>query len=442
MPRKAILRKKTVDENANIIAKSSQNQGFSEIFTENDKHPSDLSAGEIVWSVHELSQYLHHAIEGGLPALWLVGEVSNLTLAASGHAYFSLKDAQSQIRCAFFKPYQKNKIQLQNGQHIQAFGQATVYEARGELQFKILQTRDVGMGDAFARLQALKEKLQKQGLFDLERKKSLPKFPKRIGIITSLQAAALRDVLKTLSHRCPSLPVIIYPTPVQGAEAPAGISAAIASANAHAATDVLLLCRGGGAYEDLAAFNEEIVVRAIAASTLPIICGVGHESDSTLADFAADWRAATPTAAAHFAAPDFAEWREQLKQLKNRLFAAYSRFLAAKSQQIADFDRRLISPSQQLQHQQQRLKQATHRLHLAMQNHVQTQQQQLHALARQLQALSPLAVLARGFVCVFNEKGDIISDFSQVQTGERLILQGQKQRLIVQVAQVDAQNTL
>jgi len=258
----------------------------------------DVAAAEPalpVLSVSELNRMARRALESQLPLLWVEGEVSNFTRAASGHWYFAIKDASAQVRCVMFRGRnQFADFTPANGDHVEVRALPSLYEARGEFQLGVEQIRRAGAGRLYEAYLRLKAKLEAEGLFDPAKKRPLPRFPRRVGIVTSPQAAALHDVLTALARRMPGLPVVIYPTPVQGASAGAQIAAAIRAAGARAECDVLLVCRGGGSLEDLWAFNDEMVARAIAASPLPVVSGVGHETDFTLADFAADLRARRP----------------------------------------------------------------------------------------------------------------------------------------------------
>src|SRR6478672_1264828 len=259
-------------------------------------------------------------LERHLGLVWIGGEVSGCTRAASGHLYFTLKDASAQIRCVFFRhKAQGLAFSLREGLAVEVRATPSIYEARGEFQLNVETVRLAGLGALYERFVARKRALEAAGLFDSVRKRALPAFPRRIGIVTSRAAAALRDVLTTLARRFPGLPVILYPASVQGAAAASEIAAAIRVANAHANVDVLIVCRGGGSLEDLWAFNEEVVARAVFESRLPIVSGVGHETDFTICDFVADVRAATPTAAASLVVPERAALRAALGALYRRL---------------------------------------------------------------------------------------------------------------------------
>ncbi|MDO8311439.1 MAG: exodeoxyribonuclease VII large subunit, partial [Sideroxyarcus sp.] len=266
-----------------------------------------------VLSVRELNLAAKQLIEGGLPLLWVRGEISNFVNAASGHWYFSLKDEAAQVRCVMFRhKSQYLDFKPANGMQVEVLALASLYEARGDFQLTLDKMRPAGLGALYEAFERLKSKLEGEGLFEAWRKRDLPLLPRQIGIVTSLQAAALRDVLRTLANRMPNVPVLLYPAPVQGEGAAQKIAQAIRTASQRAECDVLIVCRGGGSIEDLWAFNEEAVARAIAASHIPVVSGVGHETDFTIADFVADMRAATPTAAAQAVVPDRQELQQRL----------------------------------------------------------------------------------------------------------------------------------
>ena len=274
-------------------------------------------------TVSELNALARELLESRFAGLWVAGEVSNLTRAASGHYYFSLKDGAAQVRCVMFKfAAQRLAVPLQEGAHIEVAGKISLYEARGEFQITVSQVRQVGLGQLYERYERLKQALQAEGLFDAARKRPLPARPRCIGIVTSLAAAALRDVVSTLRRRAPEIPLVVYPAAVQGAGSERTLAAAIQAAAEHNQADVLIVCRGGGSIEDLWAFNEEILVRAVAASPIPLVSGVGHETDFTLCDFAADLRAPTPTAAAEQSCPDLSGEAQRLHRLGEQLHRA------------------------------------------------------------------------------------------------------------------------
>ena len=320
-----------------------------------------------ILSVSMLNRLARERLESAFPLCWVAGEISNLTQAASGHVYFSLKDEGAQVRCVMFR----NRAQLlgwrlENGQHVEARVLVSLYEARGDFQLNVETARQAGAGRLYEQFLRLKEKLEREGLFDDVGKRALPAFPTRIGIVTSLQAAALRDVLTTLARRAPHVHLTLYPTPVQGEGAAAQIASAIRAAGQHGECDLLILCRGGGSLEDLWAFNDEALARTIRASTLPIISGVGHETDFTIADFAADQRAPTPTAAAELAAPARESLLNHLLMLHAQLHRQTAHRLEQYGQRLDLLAHRLQHPAQRLAAQTDRLNSLQHRLRGAL----------------------------------------------------------------------------
>jgi len=417
-----------------------------------------------VLTVSELNRMARRALESQLPLLWVEGEVSNFMRAASGHWYFSLKDATAQVRCVMFRGRnQFADFTPANGDHVEIRALPTLYEARGEFQLGAEAIRRAGAGRLYEAFLKLKAKLEAEGLFDPAKKRALPRFPRRLGIVTSPQAAALHDVLTALARRMPGLPVILYSTPVQGTGAGAQIAAAIRTAGARAECDVLLVCRGGGSLEDLWAFNDEAVARAIAASPMPVVSGVGHETDFTLADFAADLRAPTPTAAAELASPVRAELLMQLDQLARRLLHQLARRQQSEMQRLDYLARRLVHPAEQLRRRHTELTQLAQRLRHASRTHltteqlriarlsqrlvtprhvIQREQQRLDALglrtrraveggfgqrrltldrfSSSLAHLNPEGVLARGYSIVQLENGAVVQDATALNAGDKL----------------------
>lgn len=395
-----------------------------------------------VISVRELNAVARQLLENNLPLMWVGGEISNFVRAASGHWYFSLKDEQAQVRCVMFK--HKNQYidwQPQNGMQVEVLALVSLYEARGDFQLTLEQMRPAGLGALYEAFERLKRKLEGEGLFDAARKRPLPSMPHQIGIVTSPQAAALRDVLTTLRKRMPGIPVVLYPTPVQGEGAGQKIAQAIAQANERAECEVLLVCRGGGSIEDLWAFNEEVVARAIAASRIPVVSGVGHETDFTIADFAADQRAATPTAAAQLVVPDRQELLQRLLQVAQRLARSSQRQAERAMQRLDLLQRRLVHPAQRMQQQTQNLDHLQQRLYMARPDMARLGTQQIELLRRlqsatqrmlekcdlrldslrqHLAHLDPQQVLARGYSMVRDEYGAIVADSAKVPIGARL----------------------
>ena len=350
-----------------------------------------------VLSVAELNLLTRQLIERNLPLMWVAGEVSNFMRAASGHCYFSLKDAQAQVRCVMFR----SKAQLHdwtptNGMQIEVRALPSFYEARGEFQLGVESMRRAGLGALYAAFEKLKAKLQAEGLFAAEAKLPLPRFPRTIGIVTSPHAAALRDVLTTLRRRMSSITVIVYPTPVQGVGAGEKIAAAIAAADAHAQCDMLILCRGGGSIEDLWAFNEEVVARAIHRCLLPVVSGVGHETDFTIADFVADMRAPTPTGAAQLASPNRDDLCQEVSHFHQRLRRVMERALERRMQHLDGLARRLTHPGEHIANQARQLGHLATRLRSAWTHGAADRQWQMRDLAQQLAACRPdFAALAR-----------------------------------------------
>jgi exodeoxyribonuclease VII large subunit len=335
-----------------------------------------------VLSVSSLNRLVRDCLESAFPLTWIGGEISNLTYAASGHVYFSLKDANAQVRCVMWR----NRTQLlgwrlENGQKIEARALVSFYEPRGEFQLNIEAIRRAGQGELFERFLRLKAKLESEGLFAADIKRPLPEHPHALAIVTSLQAAALRDVLTTLRRRAPHIRVDLYPTPVQGE----GAADKIATALKLAATgdcDAILLCRGGGSIEDLWSFNEEVVARAIRASTLPVVSGIGHETDFTIADFAADLRAPTPTAAAEMLSPDREALLAALQQLKRRISRHLERGLAERAQQVDWLATRLTHPAARLRQRRDTLEQLGARLERSLNSQQALRRQALNTLAQ------------------------------------------------------------
>jgi exodeoxyribonuclease VII large subunit len=394
-----------------------------------------------VYTVSRLNQDVRALLEGEFPSLWVEGEVSNLSRPSSGHLYFSLKDARAQIRCALFQ----NRAFLfrdcpRNGQQVLVRGRVSLYEARGDFQIVVEYVEEAGAGALRRAYDALRLKLEREGLFAPERKRPLPRFPQRIGVIASPTGAAIRDVLTALRRRCPSLPVLLYPAPVQGDGAAERIARAIRLASERRDCDVLLLARGGGSLEDLQAFNEESVARAIFACPIPLVTGIGHETDVTIADFAADLRAATPTAAAELASPDRLEWLRQVHLLAERLERAARNDLNCRRQRLDELTRRLarLQPRRRLQNDAQRLDELDQRLRQAMRQRLQVASQRVRSLSGYLHALSPLATLDRGYAIVRRPAdGAILCRAAAARVGdtvEALLSQG---RLYCQIAAID-----
>ena len=383
----------------------------------------NLGALQKILSVSELNRLVREVLEHTFPLFWVSGEVSNFTRAASGHWYFSLKDSTAQVKCVMFKGRNAyTDFMPKEGDKIEARCTVTLYEARGDFQLTVEFVQKAGLGALFEAFEKLKIKLEHEGLFDPAFKKAIPQHPKTIGIVTSPDAAALRDVLTTLKRRNPAIKVIIYPTPVQGKGAAALIAKAIHSANARNEVDTLIICRGGGSMEDLWQFNEEIVARAIDDSAIPTISGVGHETDFTICDFVADMRAATPTAAAELACTDVQSLKNQLISLQNHLNKQITFTLNQFSQTLDYLSRRLISPMQQIENKTMQINQLKHRMEFGLQRHLQTHHQHLIMLRNSLQQLNPHKVLARGYAMVENNKGELVKNSQTLHAGEQVRL--------------------
>jgi exodeoxyribonuclease VII large subunit len=418
-----------------------------------------------VYTVSRLNREVRVLLERGFGTLWLEAEISNLARPSSGHWYFSLKDAAAQVRCCMFR--QRNMLcnfPVRDGQKVLVRARIGLYEQRGEYQLVVEHMEDAGLGALKRQFEELSARLSAEGLFDAARKRALPALPKRIGVITSPSGAAVRDILHVLRRRFRSVPVLIYPVPVQGTGAAAEITAALRLAGQRAECDVLILARGGGSLEDLWSFNDEALARAIVASPIPVVSGVGHEVDFTIADFAADVRAPTPSAAAEIVVPDAAEWLEQLRRTALRLQRGMRARLEAPAQKLRWLAGRaaLVGPSARLAQQAQRLdelerrmqralRQATAqrrallndyrsrlwqrspvahlritvarhaalaaRLQAATREHLRRAQQRLGPLARTLNAVSPLATLDRGYAIVAALDGTILRDAAAVAPG-------------------------
>jgi len=377
------------------------------------------------FSVSEINAYIRDLMESDstLQELWVQGEISNLGRPASGHLYFTIKDAQASLRCVMWRSQAANLVyRPQNGDQVEVHGSISVYEAGGQYQLYADQIRPAGEGLLFQEYLRLKDKLEKEGLFAPERKRRIPARPGVIGIVTSLTGAALRDMLNTLQRRFPLVRVVLSPALVQGEAAPKEIKAAIERLNQYVQPDVILVGRGGGSIEDLWAFNDEGVARAVAASAAPVICGVGHETDFTIADFVADLRAPTPTAAAELATPDQAELRLDLEDLKNSL----AQLMAERIQnlrwqlQTAAFELSRRSPVARLQSDRQRIDDLSRRAALALGNHARLQRIRLRGIAQQLEALNPQAVLNRGYALVTGPGGKLVKQVGDVSAGDML----------------------
>jgi exodeoxyribonuclease VII large subunit len=424
---------------------------------------------QIIYTVSQLNRETADLLSGHFLSIFVEGEISNLSIPSSGHCYFTLKDASAQVRCAMFRGQRKQSFKPENGKQVVVKAQVSLYEPRGDYQLIVEFMEEAGAGALRRAFDALKLKLSEEGLFSEAHKKNLPTLPKAIGVITSPSGAAIRDVLTVLRRRFAAVPVIIYPVAVQGENAKVEIAKAIATANTLKQCDVLILARGGGSLEDLWAFNEEMVARAIYASQIPVISGVGHETDVTIADFVADLRAATPSAAAEHATPDQQQWLHKVNELEIRLQQHLQRQLRQQQQKLDWLSGRLQQqhPQQKLTRNQQRLDELELRLKKVVQlrlthdrriietqtarlwqcspmsairrNHQQqtylserlitvtnnrlTQlNQRLLNASQTLHAVSPLATLNRGYALATEPiSGKIIRSTEQLKVGDKLI---------------------
>ena len=350
-----------------------------------------------IYTVSRLNREVRGLLEAGLPSLWITGELSNLSRPASGHWYFTLKDEDAQVRCAMFR--QRNiatRAAPRDGMQVLLRARVGLYEARGEFQLVVDHLEEAGEGELRRRFEALKQKLSAEGLFDASRKVAPPRFPGRIGVVTSATGAALRDVLHVLRRRCPGVPVLVYAVPVQGADAAREIAAMLGLADRRRDVDVLLLVRGGGSLEDLFAFNDESLARTIAALGLPLITGIGHEIDFTIADFVADLRAPTPSAAAELAVPDSAAWIQALDVMATRLHGAAMRAYRRKTEVITVSARQLsrLHPAQAVAQRMQRLDELQTRSLAAIRREIRARSERLLRIHAELGSRSPASRLA------------------------------------------------
>jgi exodeoxyribonuclease VII large subunit len=429
---------------------------------------SNTSPERDVYTVSRLNQAVQSLLEGSFPLIWVEGELSGVARPASGHLYFSLKDAGAQVRCAMFR----NRAQLlrfrpADGMQVLVRARVGLYAPRGEYQLIAEHLEEAGDGALRRAFEALKNRLEAEGLFDPARKKALPRFPRRLGVITSPTGAAIRDILSVLRRRFPGLPVLVYPVPVQGDAAAPAIAAAIRRASERGDCDVLILARGGGSLEDLWAFNEEVVARALYDCRIPVVSGVGHEVDVTIADLAADVRAATPSAAAELVSPLRDEWLLHVARQARLLTERLRRRLGEKAlrleglerrlrqqhperrvrdqiQRVDELERRLAlamdhglrhrharlgrlagrlehrSPARALERLEARRAQLGLRLHNALRRRLDRLQSRLEAVGRGLHSVSPLATLGRGYSILTASDGRVIRDAAQVQVDDRV----------------------
>ncbi len=428
--------------------------------------PSLFTTEREIFTISRLNREARALLEGSFPLIWVEGEISNLSRPASGHLYFSLKDPQAQVRCALFRGNQRGLgFTPRDGMQVLARARVSLYEGRGDFQLIVDTLEEAGEGALRRAFEQLKQRLILEGLFDPRHKQPLPRLPRRIGILTSPSGAVLHDILTTLKRRFPAIPVLLYPVPVQGDGAGEKIAAMLQLAGERRDCDALILARGGGSLEDLRAFNEEVVARAIHACPIPLVCGVGHETDFTIADLVADARAPTPTAAAEMLSPNRSDWLAVLAQHRQRLIRHLHNRLQSSQQHLDFLGTRLIHPRQRLAQLRERLAAASLRLRLARQH---THEDYVHVLAtlqarllqhnprsrlreqqwrgrhlhsrlatamrralerareralrgaRTLDALSPLATLTRGYAILEKPDGSVLRAAGDTAVGETL----------------------
>ena len=383
---------------------------------------NDFNSAEIkIFSITEINKLVKQLLQDNFPTIWVKGEISNFTEASSGHWYFSLKDDNAQVRCTMFKG-QNNEVKWipKNGDMIEAQCKIGLYEQRGDYQLNISSLQQAGLGKLFEEFNLLKQKLDNEGLFDDRHKKTLPSFPNSIGVITSPDAAVLRDIITTLERRNKSLEIIIYPTPVQGQAAPEGIIDAIKIANERNEVDVLILCRGGGSIEDLWSFNDELVARQIFSSKLPIISGVGHQTDITISDFIADLRAATPTAAAEIVSSSHEELLGNLEYFESNLTNFIRYKIDQLNQKIDLLEKGLLSPAQKILIQYDLITGLKNRVQMAINTQLQKYQEQIKSYKQNLSYLNPNEILSRGYSIVLNQNKKIINKSSALNLNDKI----------------------
>lgn len=401
-----------------------------------------MSAAELPkLTVSQLSDCLREIVELSFPRLIVTGEISGLTRASSGHLYFTLKDDASQIKAVMWRSAaQKMRFDLKDGLAVEAIGGVEVYAPRGQYQLMVERLVPQGVGPLELAFRQLQAKLAEEGLFDAARKRPLPQFPKRIALITSPAGAALHDMLQILLRRWPGVRVIVIPVPVQGPEAAPKIAAALKMVHRLPEVDVVICGRGGGSLEDLWAFNEEVVARAIANCKIPVISAVGHETDVTIADLVADQRALTPSEAAERAVPVKAEWRQHVEQLKQRMALSLSGRVAQSRRELERLAKRraFAKPLEPIHRLSRKLDELEIRLKQGWKRRFERSQAELASLGRELQALSPLAVLERGFSITKKvPTGELIKSVSQLAVGDRLATLIPDGQILSQVLEID-----
>ena len=416
---------------------------------------------EAAISVSQLNRRAKTLLEQGMARLWVEGEISNMSRPASGHIYLSLKDESAQVSAAWFRQRQRGPaIGFKNGDKVLAYGRVSIYEARGNYQLIIEQMEPAGEGVLKQRFEALKKKLLAEGLFDEDRKQPLPSLPGRIGVITSPSGAAIRDVISVLGRRFPAVPVVVYPAAVQGDAAPGELIAALETAIARNECDVLILGRGGGSLEDLWAFNDEGLARAIADCPIPIISAVGHEVDFTIADFVADLRAPTPSGAAEIVVPDQYDWLRRINALAARVARVGERAVEDRAQQVDWLSGRMVSamrqtllqrrhdvqslqselvqlsPAMSVQRSIARLDSLRQRLASSARQSLAKRDHRVALLGRALHSVSPLATLDRGYAIVLDDNGKAMTDAASANPGDTIRARLARGELVASVTKV------
>ena len=383
---------------------------------------NDFNSAEIkIFSITEINKLVKELLQDNFPSIWVKGELSNFIEASSGHWYFTLKDNGAQVRCTMFKG--RNSLVKwipKNGDLIEAQCKIGLYEQRGDYQLNISSLQQAGLGRLFEEFNELKQKLDSEGLFNQEQKKLLPAYPNCIGVVTSPDAAVLRDVITTLKRRNKSLRIIIYPTPVQGKTAPQGIIEALRLANQRDEADVLILCRGGGSIEDLWSFNDESVVREIYSSSLPIISAVGHQTDITISDFVADLRAPTPTAAAEIISTSYEELLGNLEYFKINLSNIIQNKIEQLNQRIDLLEKGLVSPIQKIASQNDLIQALTDRMQIIIGARLERYQEQIKSYKQNLSHLNPNEILSRGYSIILNQNKKIINNTSAMSVSDKI----------------------
>ena len=392
-----------------------------------------------ILSVSQLTAQIKNLLEGAFPDVWVEGEISNLSIPQSGHAYFTLKDEHAQVRAVLFRSSQRFlKFTLQHGIQVICRGRVSVYEPRGEYQLILDYVEPKGVGALQLAFEQLKARLEKEGLFDLDRKKPLPLLPRRIGIITSPTGAAIRDMLRVIRRRHPKIRILICPVPVQGADAAPALVEAIRYFNREQNVDVMIVGRGGGSLEDLWAFNEEAVAREIGASKIPIISAIGHETDYTIADFVADLRAPTPSAAAEMVVESEERFREDIGALEAGLVRSVKRMIERARASLREPLRVLGDPRRRLEHSVQRVDELMHRVAMGLQHHLRRDRAHLVSLAAGLDHLNPLGILSRGYSITEKlPEGIVLKEASGVKPGDLLSTRLYSGKVVSRVEKTD-----